>query len=90
MNQWAELQSQVAKIQHLHQLRPAVQDLPQAAPYQRERRLLSDMLNGQSLIQSLIAQPQLLAAEQIEQLTQELPYEFWGRWLELNSSLRQH
>jgi len=48
------------------------------------------MLNGQSLIQSLIAQPQLLAAEQIEQLTQELPYEFWGRWLELNSSLRQH
>ena len=90
VNQWAELQSQVAKIQHLHQLRPAVQDLPQAAPYQRERRLLSDMLNGQSLIQSLIAQPQLLAAEQIEQLTQELPYEFWGRWLELNSSLRQH
>lgn len=88
VNQWAELQSQVSRLQHLHALRHQLQQGEENAPYQRERRLLSDMLNGQSLIQSLIAQPELLTAEQTEQLTDELPYEFWGRWLELNSALR--
>lgn len=88
VNQWAELQSQVSRLQHLHQLRAQLNSATTAASYPRERRLLSDMLNGQSLIQSLIAQPQLLSAEQIGQLQQELPYELWGRWLELNSSLR--
>ena len=88
VNQWAELQSQVSRLQHLPALRRQLQQGEENAPYQRERRLLSDMLNGQSLIQSLIAQPELLTVEQTEQLTDELPYEFWGRWLELNSALR--
>lgn len=87
-NQWADYLSQTSRLQHLYELRHLLLKLDAGARLQRERRLLADMLNGQSLIQSLLAQPDLVAAEQAEQFQQELPYELFGRWQELRTALR--
>ncbi len=85
LNQWADLQSQVARLQHLHLLRHALTGETGGAAHQRERRLLADIVNGQALVQN---ETDTLTQEQQSQLHEALPYELWGRWLEFSSAVR--